>query len=234
MGAISIYECDDCGFKARIDLRSFFYDCELNETVDFAVGVLTRHMGKNAQIKGYVDLTYCWNCEKFVKIYVICEKGNFGNICEMVEQGIHNYINNKIIELDELKEIKKREKYTVEKKISKLTQESYYLVTFPELRGGYEFPGYSGDTKNEVIEKALDRFHDEIDWEIEYCHRTYKKGIETNYIVLDYTDGSHEEYNPLNKITCPECHVKIDRHINEKAPCPKCNGKISRTGMMLT
>ena len=42
MGVISNYMCDDCGFKISIDMRSFYYDCDLKETIDYAIGPLTR------------------------------------------------------------------------------------------------------------------------------------------------------------------------------------------------
>ena len=54
MGVIENYACDNCGFKISIDLRAFFYDSELKETIDYTIGPLTRNLGKNAQIKGFV------------------------------------------------------------------------------------------------------------------------------------------------------------------------------------
>ena len=35
MGVIENYACDNCGFKISIDLRAFFYDSELKETIDY-------------------------------------------------------------------------------------------------------------------------------------------------------------------------------------------------------
>lgn len=237
MGVIENYACDNCGFKISIDLRAFFYDSELKETIDYTIGPLTRNLGKNAQIKGFVHETYCWNCEKFIKIYVIREKDNLENISEIVEQGIHNFIDNKIIKVDKLKEIEKREEYIVEtRKYNPSPEifESFYVVTFPELNGGYEFKGYVDENKKEVINRALASFHKKIKHEIDYCQRTYKKGIETNYMVLDDSNDSCSEFYSLEKISCPVCHAKVNRKISEENPCPKCNGKISLKGTLFT
>ena len=237
MGVIKNYACDNCGFRISIDMRLFFYDCESKETIDYTVGPLTHDFGKNAKIKGYVVETYCWNCDKFIKIYVIREKVNFENICEIVEQGIHNYIDNKIIKVDKLKEIKKREEYTVEKRIYNPSPEVYkfyYVVTFPELDGGYEFKGCLEENENEVIKRALDSFHEKINYQIDYHKRTYKEGVTTNYIVFDESDNFNRKHNSLEKVSCPECHIKVNKYINEENPCPKCNGVLSLKGVLYT
>ena len=122
----------------------------------------------------------------------------------------------------------------IKKKIYNPTHESYYQVTFPELKEEYTFPGCPVDTKNEVIKQALEHFHKKIDFEIEYCQETCKENNATNYIVLDYSDDIPVEYNPLEKITYPQCHVKINKYINEKIPRPKCKGKISLAGILGT
>lgn len=223
------YKCDECGFELEDWSVHFFYDSKLKVTRDYVLVFKTVGLSKGSKIKGYVDETYCWNCEKFVRIYRIIEKDDVENACELVEQGIQNYIDNKLIEINKLKEIKKREEYTIKKIIPPYYDKHYYKVTFPELNDKNTYISDYELDEDDVIEKALDGFHKQMDMLINDNLERYKKDIGANYIVLDESNKSYMDFNPSEKVTCPECNVNINKYVNEKNPCPKCGGVLSLT-----
>lgn len=226
------YICDKCGNKLIVSDNLFFYDSELKVTVAYPLLFSTASLGADSMIKGQVGETYCPICKKFIRIYEITKiNDNIENACEIVKQGINNGIDKKLMEINKLKAIKKREKYVVKKKEDENTLgiygNSYYSVIFPELNNGYVYKGDSGLTEQEVIEKALNSFHEQVDFILDFHIKDYERDIGVIYHVIDMSNNINNDYNFLDRVKCPECHAKINRFINEKTPCPKCGGELS-------
>ena len=231
------YTCEKCGEIFINRNEFFFYDPKFKVTIAYPFLYSTASLGEDSEIKGNVNETYCPNCKKFIRIYTITRlKSNIKNASEIVKEGINNYINMEMNEIDKLKEIKKREKYIIKKKKEEFSHGKYhnphYTVTFPELNDGFIYNGEYGLNKDKVINKALNRFHEKVNFFLDIKLKNYKKDIEANYIVLDTSNNKQNYYNSLNYINCPECHAKINKYINEKTPCPKCGGKLSLTNII--
>lgn len=229
MAIIEEYKCGDCGIDLVNDGMLFYYDSESEITDIYLWLFSTVHIADNSKIKGYVSKTYCWKCKKPVNVYAITEiEGDFENVCEIVQKGIDNYISNELAEINELKEIKRREKYTVQKikrEIAPGIYDCHYEVTFPESDELYDYIGDDGSSRDEVIKEALESFHEEIDGVLDYRIERYEDHIGASYLILDETEKSGE-FNSLEKVSCPECHEEINKYVNEETPCPKCGGKL--------
>ena len=231
MAIINEYKCEECGFEIDTEGRYFFYDPKLKITRDYLWLFSTVDLDKNSKITGFVNETYCWKCKKYVNVYIISQvEDNIENVCEIVKEGIKNDIDKKLLDINQLKEIKKREKYTIEKieyEIAPNEYDSYYEITFPELYDGYKRRISGKLNENEAIKTALENFHSQIDFQIKQDTNEYKKRIKTTHLVLDYSDKSKNGDDNLDKVICPECNAKINKYVNEETPCPNCGGEIS-------
>ena len=57
MVSVTEYKCTNCGLKFYDDGRCFYYDEELNQTVDFIITFITANWGSESKIKGKVSET---------------------------------------------------------------------------------------------------------------------------------------------------------------------------------
>ncbi len=222
MAIVEIYKCMDCGIELKDDGSVFIWDSDLNQTKDFLILMMTHDWLHGAEISGDVSETCCRICGKFLKIYSIREvQDDVKNPCEVVMEGIKNYIANYGRELEKLKCIKKRAKYIVTK------EEGYYVVEFPELEHcKYSYYFFPEMTKEEVIDDALNEFNEEIDEMVEGRDETYQKYLNSNYLIIDNSDRSQDDYDPLEKVNCPECGNEVYKYINHDVPCPRCGKEL--------
>ena len=218
MACVTDYECLDCGLMLVEDERVFVWNEESNQTIDFLILMSTCKLLDDSKINGEVSETYCCECDKFLRVYSIKEVfDGINNPCQIVKEGIKNYIDSEANELQNLKEIKKRANYTISK------EEDCYVFEIPE----YNFTDRNlifEKSKEEFIEDALNAFYDEIDMEIDYYEENYQKYLNSNFLVVD--DRLNDKYNPLEKVNCPVCGRDIYKYVNDVVPCPSCGGEL--------
>lgn len=222
MAIVTDYKCLDCGMELVDDAGAFIWDNETNETKDFLILMNTCHWLDDGKINGNVSETYCSKCNKYVKVYSILEvKEEISNPCEVVMEGIKNYIGRYGDELEKLKDIKKRANYSITK------EDNHYVVKIPDWEDFY-YSSYmfSEMTKEEVIEDALKDFHEEIDDLIEQHEETYQKYLNSNYLVVENSNRLQDDYNPLEKVNCPVCDNEIYKYVNGEVPCPRCGSRL--------
>ena len=122
-----------------------------------------------------------------------------------------------------MKDIKKRKNY-------KIKQDDYggYKVTFPE----YYNDMYSVSTHYKQKAKliAFSKFNKNIDNHISALIKQYENDLNSIYLILDERNRTREDYNPLEKVRCPECNNEVYKWINERTPCPKCGGNLLYRG----
>ena len=93
MAIIRGYECMNCHLELVDDGRLFFYDESTKQTVDFIVLMNTVGMDEGSKIKGRVHETYCADCDKYLRVYTICEnESGIEKPLEIIREGIDNYI----------------------------------------------------------------------------------------------------------------------------------------------
>ena len=54
--------------------------------------------------------------------------------------------------------------------------------------------------------------------------------VDMKIVPLDERNRTREDYNPLEKVRCPECNNEVYKWINERTPCPKCGGNLLYRG----
>lgn len=219
MAVVTDYTCSKCGLELSDDGRVFIWDGESGETRDFLILMNTYMLLDGAKISGKVYETFCRQCDRYVKVYSIREvHEGIENPVELVTEGIRRRNERCRQKTEKLRAIRERSKYSIER------DDDYYIVTFPE----YDDFEYSNDyapemTKDEVIRHALNDFHEEIDGIIEsYEHRI----CGSHYLVVDETDVLKDEFDLFEKVKCPECGSKINKHVSGELPCPRCGGFI--------
>lgn len=211
--------CADCGLELVDDGRLFYYDSDLEQTIDYLLLMSTVGWGDTSRIRGKVTETYCSRCDKHIRIYSIREIiGEVENPCRIIEKGIARRISTHLERLNELNEIKKREKYEL------IQKENHYEVLFPEFESlHFSYSYFPQMTKEEAIEDALKSFHEEIDGELESLTEKYKRAEKALSLVIDERDRPYDDDDALEKISCPECGSKISKNINY-TECPRCGG----------
>lgn len=238
-----IYSCKNCDFEIRQEDELFFYDSDSKETVSYILLMSTAGMGKGFETKGSIYRSYCKCCDKFVKIYVIREGGS--NMIQQVYQGIKNNFEGYADKIHELKEIKKREKFSLKRK------DGFYLVNFHELDSSYEYFDMLdiGDCEEEVVKIALKDFHETIDNQINLFEKLYQEESQMIHIVVDESEEQTKIVPKLIRsilkinvgysgedgdfIKCPQCGNKIRKYVNEDSPCPKCGEKLICTDTII-
>ncbi len=217
-----IYSCNNCDFEIAQETELFFYNSDSKETIDYVLIMSTAGMGEGHETKGHVYRSYCKCCDKFVKVYVIYDGGG-GDMAQQVYRGIKNNVGKYEDKIKQLKEIKKREKYSLEK------IDGFYLINFYELDScGFMKPIDSQHGEDAVVENAINEFHKIIDSQIDSVKNFYQKESKLINIVVDDSEGSSGDF-----VNCPECGNKIDKYVNEDTPCPKCGGKLTCTDTII-
>ena len=218
MAEVTDLKCTGCGLELTDDGRAFIWDDKTKATKDFLILMSTCHLLYGAKISGRLSETYCSDCDRYVKIYIIKEAvEGIADPCEVVRQGIKRQTDECKAKIERLKDIRERSEYVVEK------NEDYYLVSIPEYEGfrysNYLFPEM---TKEEVIRNAINTFHEEIDGEIEYLKKRYRSYVESHYLILDERDLGETDIR--EKVKCPECGSEIRKYVSAGQPCPRCGG----------
>ena len=124
MAVHETYTCQDCLFDFTDGDEIFFYKQDTHEIIDFIHLFSTAGISDGSKIKGSILESYCKECNKFIKTFYIenvdCPEYSSEEIIDIVKSGIKNNLkkikNETIAKIDELKEIKSRKKYKIEKR----------------------------------------------------------------------------------------------------------------------
>lgn len=73
MGQLDIYQCNKCGFEFEEDYLIFYYDDIKQTTEEYELLMSTCGLDDGAEIKGSIIKTYCPDCDKVIKTYLIKE-----------------------------------------------------------------------------------------------------------------------------------------------------------------
>ena len=264
MGFHETFTCPDCGFEYTDDHALFFYKHDSKETIEFIHLFSTVGISDGSKIKGTIVESYCKHCNKFIRTFYIeevnCPQYDSEEIIDIVKAGIKNCIkrikNETMNKVNELNEIKARNKYTIEKKPYSLTPDVMnYLANLSEkeqekfLEGRediyvnyveLEYCDYTVtiqdfDSEKEAIEyckrHAYGNFIDELDREISW-NKNYLKRI-LNYIYrVEYWNYNEDEN--ISTILCPKCGNGVYKFIDKSYPCPNCEGKLIHTQTILS
>jgi len=222
MAQVVNYECPRCGLELVDDGRVFVWNEETGMTEDFLILMSTYQRLYGAEITGGVSETYCSDCGKYVRVYSINEvNGDIDSPCDVVMEGIERHIAEQGKRLSKLRDIRKRSEYTIEE------EDGHYVVRIPEYErfsySNYLFPEMS---REEVIEDALNDFHEEIDEVIESLEKKHQKCLDSHYLVVDNTDRTRDEFDIYETVKCPECGCQINKYVDAKLHCPRCGGMI--------
>lgn len=212
MVSVTEYKCTNCGLKFYDDGRCFYYDEELNQTVDFIITFITANWGSESKIKGKVSETYCSECKKYLKVYVI-EECNISDSCNIVREGIKNYIKKYQRKIDELKQIRQNPNYSIEK--------NEFGSSYVVILGYDEFYLYLSDSdlnNEKTAEYILAKFYRDIGESIKHYEEIYYKYVNSIYLIIDKSDA--ESYS-LEKVCCPDCGNEINTKFDE-LKCPNC------------
>jgi len=212
MAIVNYYQCVGCGLELADDGRLFYYDTDSGETIEFLILMSTVGLDRGSKIKGNVTETYCKSCDKYMRIYSIRES-EIENPCETVRKGIDKHISVIQSELERLKGIKRRSKYTI------TPEEDYYVVDFPEWGDFYHVDDEPEMSKEDVIKDALSQFHEEIDYKINSMD---DKVAESIIVVLD--ERGKGEDDPSEMVECPDCGSEVNKYVSNLNECPKCGG----------
>lgn len=71
MASIDYFECEDCGFKWKDQGPLFFFLNENNEIEEYILIRTAYELDRDSPITGDIIETYCVNCDKKIKIYII-------------------------------------------------------------------------------------------------------------------------------------------------------------------
>lgn len=209
-----IYSCEDCDFKISQETELFFYNSDLKQTIDYVLIMSTAGMSEGFKTKGFVNRSYCKCCDRFVKVYVI-QDFDGENMVQKVYQGIKNNLEAYADKIKELKDIKNREKFSIEK------SDEIFFINFYELDScGHMELMDSSKTEEEIIENALKMFHKTIDSQINLLEGEYQKESQIIKVVVDSGELTGEF------VRCPECGNEIYKCVSDETPCPNCGGKL--------
>lgn len=226
--------------------KRFYYDEESKQTIDFMVLMMTAGRDYNSKIRGRMSETYCGECGKYVRIYVILEAEEYENPIETIREGIHKSHEALLAEINELIEIKKREEYTVgmdsDSYIIRFSETDYrYYKYFKPVNigrafdeaakkyglevvkgGDYEPPVFKNI--NDAIISAKMDFHEDIGSRINHLSEEYEKSMDSIYIILDERDRYEREMDYWGYDgDKPHYYDSL-----EKIHCPDCGSEINK------
>lgn len=225
MAQITEYKCINCGLELVDDGRRFYYDDESKQTIDFLWLMSTAGCDMGSKIKGRASETYCGNCKKPLKIYIIEECAeDISNPCEMVKEGIKNYAAQYPGKISELKEIRKNPNYTFEP-----NEYGAYTLKVPEFND-FQFTNITNPewSKKKAMKYVFDEFYKDINELIRYYEETYENYLNSIYLIIDKSNDSEYDYDSLEKVHCPECNKEIYKNFHYGMPCPNCEFPLAR------
>ena len=220
MGSITPFRCINCGLEFVDDGALFYYDDKLKQTIEYILVMSTVGCNEGSKIKGRASGTYCGDCKKHLKVYVIEECAeDISNPCEVIMDGIKNRAAEYPRKISELKEIRKNPNYTFEP-----NEYGAYTLKVPEFND-FQFTNISNPewSEKKARKYVFDEFYDEIDESIKYYEEVYEKHLNSIYLIIDKSDDSEYDYHSLDKIHCPECHKEIYKDIHHGSSCPNCD-----------
>ena len=245
MGGRTRFKCINCGFRLVNYDSFFYYDDELSQTIDYHPTMMNAGRFRGHGINGRVSESYCGNCKKFVRVLSIRDFEGCENPSEIVKRGIKNNLDALLEEIQELIEIKKREKFTVGK------DSDSYIIDFTEYDhkyykyfepvniteaftnaakkyglelicdSGYEPPVF--ENVDDAIISAKKDFHEDIDSYINALTSRYERYSDSIYLIIEETDKPIYEYHSSQKVTCPDCGKKIYKILDYESTCPNCD-----------
>lgn len=139
--------------------------------------------GSESKIKGKVSETYCSECKKYLKVYVI-EECNISDSCNIVREGIKNYIKKYQRKIDELKQIRQNPNYSIEK--------NEFGSSYVVIPGYDEFYLYLSDSdlnNEKTAEYILAKFYRDIGESIKHYEEIYYKYVNSIYLIIDKSDA---------------------------------------------
>lgn len=71
MASIDYFECEDCGFRWKDQGPLLFFLNENNKIEEYILLISNMNLDSNSNISGDIIETYCTNCDKKIKIYII-------------------------------------------------------------------------------------------------------------------------------------------------------------------
>lgn len=219
MAQIIEYKCINCSLELVDDGRRFYYDEESKQTFDFLVLMLTVNRDLGAKIKGRTSETYCGNCKKPLKIYIIEEcADDISNPCGVVMDGIKNHACEYPGKISELKEIRKNPNYTF-----KPNEYGAYTLKVPEFND-FQFTNITNPewSEKKARKYVFDEFYKDIDESIKYYEETYEKYLNSIYLIVDKSSNQEYNHDSLEKVHCPECNKEIYTEVYSGMPCPNC------------
>ena len=250
MGSINVDKCLNCGLELVDNGLRFYYDEDSKQIIEYMILMRTVNWGSDSKIRGRVSETYCGECGKFVRVYVILES-EYENPIEIVREGIDNYLEELLSEIKELIEIKKREKYTIEKdsdtyiirfiesdyKYHKWFKPTNIGQAFDEAAkkcglvlvgdSGYEPPVF--ENIDDAVSSAKKDFNEDIGSRVNYLTEKYKRYKDSIILILDERDRYEKEMDywdyELNRDENDKPHYYDSL---EKIHCPECNCEIHK------
>lgn len=153
MAVHETYTCKDCSFEFTDQESLFFYNHNLNIIEEYTHLVSTAGISRGSKIQGRIYESYCKHCDKYIETYYItyvdCPEYNSEEIIDIVKSGIKNGLkrlkNETITKIEELKEIRLRKEYKIEKRPNSIAK--YILKKLSNL---------SQEEKNEIINRHLE------------------------------------------------------------------------------
>ena len=71
MASIDYFECENCGFRWKDQGPLLFFLNENNKIEEYILLISNMNLDSNSNISGDIIETYCTNCDKKIKIYII-------------------------------------------------------------------------------------------------------------------------------------------------------------------
>ena len=73
MGSINGMSCSHCDFKIILEgIDSFYVDHNTDELIEYILLMMTR-IDEDNKMSGHIERTYCPDCDKLIKTYIIAE-----------------------------------------------------------------------------------------------------------------------------------------------------------------
>lgn len=102
MASIDYFECEDCGFKWKDQGPLLFHLNENNQIEEYILLSTNMDLDSNSKISGDIIETYCHNCDKKIKIYIISSIKNPYNQNSAIET-VKKLVEDNKIENNQLK-----------------------------------------------------------------------------------------------------------------------------------
>ena len=191
-------KCSNCNFKLIPDGANIFY---LNPKTNELVEYMSLRLSKRDEtiMWGHIEKTYCYNCDKLIKTYLIRES-EYSKDESIIKL-------RKLLEKSDF-----NEKHNIE-----------LLIWFQEDEERERNQWDDGEEKSEIIDNEfLEKFRkNENILTIVQMEKYYKS------IFFETVDEAIEYEKKVNnsKINCPQCNKQLYRNFHAKK-CPLCESEL--------